>query len=273
VQPRRVHVAAAEPVYEQVESEEQILGRRRTEAMCECYIATYRHAGSAQSHEHPQPIPAPGKSHTLEREGRERGLGRKGVPLLTLAASLDRGGAGGKRPLAGDEEAGTDDGVGVQHQDGVPLKGASMIEARLPSCGSARLFVRSAFDYAGTEGPGDPSGGVCAAVGDDQDDVAEAPVSRDGLETPPDDALLVVGRYKDQEPDSPVWPGRRLAVEERRRREQAELGGDGEAGKANGDRQESKHRRHPTTRATGAGWPAQTVGLAFSRYVRAREWT
>ena len=91
------------------------------------YVAAYRHAGAAQPHEHPQTISPARQSHTLKREGRERGLRGERVPLLSLAASLDRIGAGRKRLLAGGEEAGRDDGVRVEHQDGVPFEGASML--------------------------------------------------------------------------------------------------------------------------------------------------
>ena len=135
-------MAAADAVEQQVEREEEVLGGRRAEAVRERDLAPDRHPGAAQAHRDAEAVAAARDRDALQRERGERGLlwpacGRGRSRCAPGPPARRR-----QRALAGREEPGLDHGVGVEHQHGIPLERARVLEARLARRGPAGLLVR-----------------------------------------------------------------------------------------------------------------------------------
>ena len=233
-----IDMTAADAVEQEVEREEQILRRRRAEAMRERHVTADGHARAAKPDRDAEAVTAARDGDALQREGGERGVLGQRAPVAAFAARLDRLGAGRHRAVAGGEEAGLDHRVGIKHQDRVPLQRTRVLEPRLPRCRPAWGLIWAALEHGRAERARDFGGPIGAAVGDDQHQVVRSPVGHDRVEGGGDHHLLVVGRHQHDEAELGLVGGPGIPIEPGRERKQTEVSRADEPGEA----EQNRHR-------------------------------
>ena len=246
-QPGGVDMLAPDPVQDQVEGEDEILGGGGPEAMSKGQRPTDRHSGAAQAHRESEAVAAPRERDSLEGKSGERSLGSECAAALALAASLNRVGPSGKRLFAGVEEAWRDHGIRVEHHHCVPRERPRVLEACLAGGSTTGFLLRRALEHGGAEPAGDRRRRVGAAVGDDQHQVARTGIGTDSLEAAADHLLLVVGGDEHEEPDPVAASGAPLAIEQRAGGQQTEMRGGGKARQPEHDREQDDDGHRSST--------------------------